>query len=788
MKRIADFVDRYRWGILLLGLLITLYFAYQLRYFKVGTNFEDLLPQKHPYIKVHNQIRNQFGGANQVLLMLQVRKGDIFNQKTLKKVQEITEKARAIHGVNPDKIQSIATRRAKHAEITSGVISFDYLMFPDVPQTQEKMDLLRHRIYSNPRYYGPYVSLDSKKILITVDFYEEAVDFQKIFADLSALRREIEDENHILNIAGEPMLLGYIHYHNRDIFFILAATVLVILVFLYFYFKRSIKFLGVTLITSIVSGIWGLGFMAAVGFNLDPLVLVLPFLLCLMTGRHAMQLVFRYIEEVQKHHDKRIAAKTIIETMLAPGLAGVITDAFGIALVGIAAIPVLQKISITCAFWSISTVMFALIFTPILLAVLPGSRRIKIIIEQNRLAKREQPLEKILGKMGEWMARKGKWVVVCATVVITMVSFYYAQQIEVGDFIPGSPILWQDHRYNQDALRITYSMPLLNPIYVIMKAGEGQWSMESPEVIKEIDRFQRHLARHPRVAFTQSIINQLPSFMSGMRDGDPNYYFIPQEPNLISYGLKGLLYRSRPGDWREFINDNASAANIMIFCRDKMPETLRGIMEHINKFVSGVKLQQGEFLLAGGALGVQAAVRDVIARAQIWNLTFALLMVLFFSTITFRSIVAGLILTIPLAISNLIAFAMMGAYQIGLTVNTYPVSSVGIGLGVDYGLYFIGRLLEEKKQVPELERAVINTIRSNGKSIFVIATTLCLGLLVWLLSNLKFQAEMGALLAMLLFLNMLGALFLVPSFILIIKPRFVQNVPLRPDIASEDQK
>ena len=256
--------------------------------------------------------------------------------------------------------------------------------------------------------------------------------------------------------------------------------------------------------------------------------------------------------------------------------------------------------------------------------------------------------------------KKGKWVVVVATVVITAVSFYYAQQIEVGDFIPGSPILWQDHRYNKDALRITYSMPLLNPIYVIMKAGEGQWSMESPEVIKEVDRFQRHLARHPRVAFTQSIINQLPSFMSGMRDGDPNYYFIPQEPNLISYGLKGLLYRSRPGDWREFINDNASAANIMIFCRDKMPETLRGIMEHINKFVSGVKLKKGEFLLAGGALGVQAAVRDVIAKAQIWNLALALLMVLFFSTITFRSLVAGLILTIPLAISNLIALCPDG--------------------------------------------------------------------------------------------------------------------------------
>jgi hypothetical protein len=316
-------------------------------------------------------------------------------------------------------------------------------------------------------------------------------------------------------------------------------------------------------------------------------------------------------------------------------------------------------------------------------------------------------------------------------------------------------------------------MPLLNPIYIIMKAGEGQWSLEEPEIIKTMDRFQRHVQRHPRVAFVQSIINQLPSFMSGMRDGDPDYLFIPQEPNLISYGLKGLLYRSRPGDWREFVNDNVSAANIMIFCRDKMPETLRGVMEHITKYIDKVKLNKGEFLLAGGSLGVQAAVRDVIAKAQILNLVLALLMVLFFCTLNFRSLTAGIILTLPVLISNWIAYALMAAYQIGLTINTFPIASVGIGLGVDYGIYFTGRLQEEMQVTPDLNRAIVNTLKSNGKSIFLIATTLCLGLLVWLFSALKFQAEMGALLAMILFLNMLGGLFLVPSCIAILKPKFL---------------
>ncbi|MFC1591662.1 MMPL family transporter [Thermodesulfobacteriota bacterium] len=173
-------------------------------------------------------------------------------------------------------------------------------------------------------------------------------------------------------------------------------------------------------------------------------------------------------------------------------------------------------------------------------------------------------------------------------------------------------------------------------------------------------------------------------------------------------------------------------------------------------------------------MGVQAAVREVIADAQIWNLIFALGGVFIFCAINFRSLTAGLILTIPLAVSNVLTFALMGAYHIGLTVNTYPVASVGIGLGVDYGIYFVSRLLEETKKGGDLNQAVYQTLRTNGRVIIQIATTLTVGLLIWIFSALKFQAEMGALLAILLFLNMLGALFLVPTLICILKPKFVR--------------
>jgi predicted RND superfamily exporter protein len=657
------------------------------------------------------------------------------------------------------------------------------LMFPNIPQTDEEMAYLKEKIYSSPRYYGPFVSLDSKKTLITVDFFEDRLDFKTLFEDLSRMREEMEDENHIINIAGEPMHLGFIRYHNRDVIRILLITVLATMMILYLYF-RSIQGVLIPLISGLVSGIWGLGIMALLGYNLDPLILVLPFLIAMMTARHGMQKLVRYTEEYLTVGDGRTAARNVIVSMFTPGVTGILTDSFGIALVALAAIPILQDISIVCVLWTIPTLIIALIFTPLLLSFTPVSKRLIAQFEKRKEQGGEESgrSDRLLDRLGRWIVGSGKWSIVAATIILVAIGVVYSRNIEVGDFYPGSSILWPDHRYNKDALRITYSMPLLNPLYVILQGTPktdgklSEWYLtNSGEVIREIDNFQQYMSRNRRVMFTQSIVNQMPGILMGMRDADPNWNFFPHEDEELIYFLKMLIFRARPGSYDQFVDTKMNAANIIIYCRDKMPETVRSVIKDVRDYVSRVNLKEGAYFLAGGAIGVQAAVREEIHAAQIWNLTLALLGLFLFCTLNFRSFTAGLILTIPLAISNIITFALMAAYQIGLTVNTYPISSIGIGLGVDYGIYFVGRLLEEKEQAGDLNTAIINTIKSNGKAIIIIATTLTVGLMSWLLSPLKFQAEMGALFAFLLFLNMLGAILLVPSLIAIIKPRFAQK-------------
>ena len=783
MHTFAKFIVRNRIYLLIIISIITAFFLYEFSKLPIKTSFGDLLPQKHPYIKVHNKIRNIFGGANQVLIMVQVRQGDIFNKETLEKVQWITQELENIPGVDPFKIRSIATSKMKTFKFTSGTMSIDPLMYPDVPETEEKMNELRDNIYSNTRYYGQYVSYDSKKTLIMVDFFEEDIDYRVVFKELSRIREHTEDDNHITNIAGEPMHLGYIDHHTNQVLMVLGVTVMGIIIMLFLYYK-SFRAVCIPILSAAMSAVWGLGFMSLAGFSMDPLIIVLPFLISLMTARHSMQCISRYLEEYATCKDIRAAAEATIEKMLLPGITSIITDALGIALVAIATIPILVNIAVACSFWCAATVVLSVILTPLLLSCIPETERMRRYMQRSLNQEGQGLRDRFLGVIGRWIPRRGRWYIAGITLIIVAVGLNYAGQIKVGDFMPGSSILWPFHRYNKDAFRITFSIPLLNPLYVILEGGEGDFDDEKgggfvtrASTLREMDRFTRYVMQHERVLFATSIVSSVPGFLMSTFEDDPQCYHLPRDDRILHFITRRLLYSGAPGTWDKFVDMQETYANIVIYCRDKMPKTIESVIEHIQDYLAETPGPPGgTYLLAGGGVGVQAGVRDVIADAQIWNLIFALGGIFLFCAINFRSLAAGFILTIPLAISNVITFALMGAYHIGLTVNTYPVASVGIGLGVDYGIYFVSRLVEERKGGADLNHAVYQTLRTNGKAIIQIATTLTIGLIIWVFSSLKFQAEMGMLLAILLFLNMLGALFLVPALICILKPRFITRL------------
>jgi uncharacterized protein len=789
MNRFADFVIRRRLLVLCIIGAITLAFGWECRKLTISTNFNELLPQDHEYIKIHNEFRETFGGANFLVMMVSVKEGDIFNAKTLEKVRHITNELEKVPGIDKYKILSMASRKIKNPKITSWGMEAKPLMWPEVPKTEQEMKKLREAVYSNEAYYGSYVSFDSKKCLIFADFFEEELDYTKIKTELDRLRAETEDENTTVSIVGHPMHLGVVAGYIQTMNWIMLGTGILIPILLFIAYRSVMAAIFVPL-AAVVSGVWGLGFYAFMGYNLDPLIFVMPFLISLMAFRHSHQLYNRYFEEYIKTRDSKAGVRVIITQMFIPGLTSIVTDAFGIAIVAITPVPMLQHMAIAGAFWSFITVIVGLIMTPVLMTYVPVSAKFLAHIqhEQKKDELRQGLANKFADWLGPWIIGHGRWWVLCSVAVVMLVSYYYAETIIIGDAQVGSNLLYPSSRYNQDSVRINQNLPLINPLYVVLE-GEKVRSLTNLEVMQDMKNFTTHMMRNSGAVGAQNIIGPLMAMPQKFHEDDPKWYGLSEDPSTANTYLIGLTQSGDPGDMNKFLDPKLRQTNIALYYMDKTGPTIQKAIatakEYIEKFS---KLPEGfKYKLCGGVIGTEAAINEMVARKQLETLLYALLGVFICVMIEFKSLKAGLILTIPLLLSNYMAFAYMAINGIGLSISTLPVSASGIGMGVDYGIYLLARCEEEKRKDPgiTMETALMRTIMSYSKSIIYIAGTLVLGLLVWALSPLKFQAQMGIMLAVILFFNCLGAVFLVPVLILMFKPKFLTKMPADKEMPAE---
>jgi len=277
----------------------------------------------------------------------------------------------------------------------------------------------------------------------------------------------------------------------------------------------------------------------------------------------------------------------------------------------------------------------------------------------------------------------------------------------------------------------------------------------------------------------QTLQGRIPGIHSGMREQDPRWKFLPTDDSQLEFLYRSALQMGGPGSFDKYVDMGDQNTNIIIYCRDKTAQTIIEVISRIKDYLSqkASALEKAglKYRLAGGAVGVQAAINETLTEYQLITLGLSLFTVFVFCMGTFQSMVAGLIMIAPLLLSNALvaAFMVLNNPPLPLTTATLPVSSVGIGLGVDYGIYLASRIIEEYRRGKSLSESVSIAMGTTGKAVICIATTLIVGIVFWFLSKMMFQALMGLLLAVMLTLNMVGALLVVPSLILIIKPKFI---------------
>ncbi|MFZ3035877.1 MAG: efflux RND transporter permease subunit [Rugosibacter sp.] len=747
--------------------LITVLMAVSALRVDVKTVFADLSPRNHPYVKIHEKYQKDFGGSNVVSIMLEVDQGDIFNPKVLEKVKAITKKLELVDGANSFQIISLASKKLREIRASTDSMESKPVMWPDVPQTEEGLRQLKNAVLNNSMINEVYVSKDLKSTLITVDFYEDAVDYSKIFPQVNAIADSVRGDGVRVHVVGEPILFGWVNHYLSETYRILFLTISC-LISLLFIVMRTWRGTLLPLFSGIVSAIWALGSAHLLGYNLDPLVIVIAFLITARAISHSVQLVMRFDQELAAGVDTtRAAASAAMLNLFKPGILGVIADAGCMIVVVLTPIPLMQKVSIIGTVWVITIALSACIMTPVFLSWLPKPTKYAHPINVTPL------LDRVLTLCIAVATTKWRYGVIVVTAIVFVISGLYSFKLTLGDAEPGSPILWRDSVYNTDSAAINKQFQGADRMYVVFEGNKPD-AVKEPAVLESMIEMQKFMSVQPAIGGSISIVDVIPHVNRLLREGNPRYEELAHDKSGNGELLYMLKSGAEPGDLERFVDSKYQYAPIIFNFRDRQGDTLRTAFARLKEFLAANPLEQGTYKLAGGVVGVIAAVNEVILAGQIESIALALLVLVLCCAVAYRSMSAGIFFMVPVILSNTVTFSYMAWKGIGMNVSTLPVAALGIGLGVDYAFYVVDGIREElHHHSGTLKEAIAQSLRTAGKGVLITAATLMVSVVLWTMSSLRFQADMGMLMAIWLAISASSALILVPSIVYVFRPKFI---------------
>ncbi len=750
----------HRRGVIVLFVAITavmLYFASQLR---VDAGFTKLLPMKHEYMQTFSKHQQAFGGANRILIALMVKEGDIFNKPFFDRLAAITDEVFFIPGVDRTRVTSLFTPNVRFTEVVEDGIAGGNVIPADFEATPEGLATVRQNILK-AGIVGRLVANDFSGALISVQLQEfnpetgQALDYIQV-AELLEERIRGQYENQDFNIELNVHVIGF----AKAIGDIAAGAARVILFFaltfaitalLVFATTRSFRLTAALLGSALIAVIWQLGLLTAMGYGIDPMSVLIPFLIFAIAISHGVQMVNNHNTEVFQGADAETAARTCFKRLLIPSTIALASDTIGFITIYLIEIRVIQEMAITASVGVAVIIFINLLLLPVLLSYIRPKAG-----QREKMARRAARMNGVWRVVARAATAKPATGIILFSLLLLILGAWKATDVKIGDLQRGVPELRAESRYNIDSEVISNKFSIgVDVLTVIVETSpEGCINYD---IMSAIDHFQWAMRN---VEGVQSVI-ALPGVVrvinAGWNEGSLKWRVLPRNASSLAQSVAYIPTSSG------LLNNDCSVMPVMIFTTDHKATTITKIVSAVKAYRDEHRRDDVQFLLATGNVGVMAATNEEIDRAQFPILLYLFSIIIALCLITFRSLATTLCIMLPLALVSLLAYALMAMLDIGLKVATLPVVALGVGVGVDYGIYIYSRLRDFLKTEDSLYDAYLMTLSQTGSGVLFTAITLAIGVATWIFSPLKFQADMGILLTFMFLVNMLGAIFLLPA-------------------------
>jgi predicted RND superfamily exporter protein len=779
LARALAALERFVFGrrVAVLGVLIAFtlamgFFATKLR---MEAGFEKQMPIGHEYIKTFQQYRNQLFGANRLTFAVRSIDGKIWTKEGLTRLYDVTQAVMSLPNVDRLGVQSLWTSNAWVTEITPEGFRNQQLIpntvLPDA-LTPEMIATIKSTT-TRGGFDGVLVGRNQESALITAELNEYDRDGVKL--DYIAynrllnerIRAKYEDAHYLIEIIGFAKQIGEIADGARAVLAFCGVALLLVAAAVYGY-CRSLRFTFLPIACSLTSLVWQFGTLHLLGFGLDPLAILVPFLVFSIGVSHGVQQINFIVREIAHGKSTFDAARASFSGLLVPGTLALVTAFVSFVTLIMIPIPMVRELAITAAIGVGYKIVTNLVMLPVAASFFHFDRAFaeKAMLERERRARWLKQLSRV--------SEPGNAIfIVFVTAGVLALAVWQSRDRVVGTLQAGAPELRADSRYNRDAVDIASNYDAgLDWLTVVVEMAPKPDNCSRVALAPFEEDLVWTLQNAPGVVGVASFTTMTRTYSEGYNENNPKMSVVPIDPTNYA----GLTIEI--GRVRGYISNDCSMTAVHAYLTDHKATTIQKVIDVVKQFRIDHKFDSATVRLASGNAGVLAAINEEVSRSELPMMLWVYAAIAILVLVAYRDLRAVVACCLPLTVATFIGYWFMKELEIGLTVATLPVMVLAVGIGVDYAFYIYNRLQSHLALGEPIVAALEHSILEVGVATIFTAITLAVGVVTWSFSALKFQADMGKLLAFMFIVNLVMAMTALPALAVVLERLFPRRKPV----------
>ncbi|ARD46188.1 MMPL family transporter [Colwellia sp. PAMC 21821] len=747
---------RRRLAVLVFFLLTSIFLLFQATQIKLDAAFTKHIPLNHSYMKTYLEHRENFGGANNVLISVCDTSDDIFNPEFFKALKGVHDKLFFIPGVDRIQVKSLFSPSTRFVEIVEDGFAGGPVIPANFQPDEAGLAIVKGNI-EKAGIVGSIVADDYSCSMVKTSLMEidpntgEKLDSIVLAGQLeNEIRGEFENGKISIHIIGFTKMVGDVAQGAKGVvtFFAIAIAITTLMVF---WFCRSLALTILPITCSLIAVVWQLGMLSTLGFGLDPMSILVPFLVFAIGVSHGVQMINSVSKMVNSGKTSKEAAQLSFRVLLVPGGIALLSDTVGFMTLLSIDIGIIRELAITASLGVAMIILTNLVLLPLLVSYMKVPKS-----KETTPDKKSSGADGIWHLMSTFATRKVAMVILALTAVLYIVGYINAQNMKIGELHAGAPSLHEESRYNQDTFLITdkYAISVDYMSIIVETTADACTYYDRMDTI---DRFQWRMENVPGVQSAVSLASIAKIVNAGYNEGNPKWRVLSRNPQTLVQSIARVPSSSG------LLNSDCSAMPVILFLEDHKAETITRVVDEVKVLASELGNDNLTFKLASGPVGVMAATNEAVEAAQIPMMLYVYGAVIILCLLSFRSLRATIAVVVPLYVVSTLAQWLMTALDIGLTVSTLPVIALGVGIGVDYGIYILSTMSVKLRNGATVQSAYFDALKERGSAVLITGVTLAIGVSTWFFSDLKFQVDMGILLTFMFLVNMIAAVLVLPA-------------------------